>query len=753
MAVRIFIGYEVNSQSIVNNTSNVTCWVNATWDSGSYNLLEKSGYLTIDGTKYTFTSPFNTERSDSGSTRLFTKTVTITHETDGTKRLPLLASYTSGVSSGTVKASVTVYLSDITRASVLSTPPSSITLGEPVTFTINRQGVSEITERLYYEYNNAAGNLRVIYIIGTSGSTVGNSQTTMTATWTPPLSLAAEIPKSSTMVGKIWHYCFDENRSVIRYRSYPVNLVVPDSLKPTIDSLKVTDVSGHETTYGAWIKGLTKLTFWASGKVSYGSPIKSASITVGNTTYTDRKSASNDTVVDEVVRNVTPTAAGEVVFAARVTDARGHTGTKSITKTVFDYKQPVVEKLTVLRCDFDGTENDQGEYVRVKFTTTATPLNDKNSVKHSLRYKKSADTEYTTVDLESNSFTDGKPNEANTAAALIAANKYAVTDAVYIFPADSGSSYEVAIRLEDDFITETRATSASTAFTLMHWKADGTGMGIGKISEESNLLDIGMPTRFNQPVYGNVMGLNKLPEIPANSDLNDYMATGSYAVYRNDVAETIANIPVKSAGRLEISSTTGEGLRVSEWSYLRQRFIPYVLGHPTWERDIRRSADNIWEYEDWHRTSLSAEASSTLYNAMMPYFSTQPKLLWGGDMENGWYMREDQTATLSEKVSEQRNGIILVFCYYNGANNTNWGWQTAYIPKLLVALEPGGSHSFNLANSRFASVGTKYLYINDGSIAGHSDNEYHSGISGVGAAASGITYDNRKFVLRYVIGV
>jgi hypothetical protein len=103
--------------------------------------------------------------------------------------------------------------------------------------------------------------------------------------------------------------------------------------------------------------------------------------------------------------------------------------------------------------------------------------------------------------------------------------------------------------------------------------------------------------------------------------------------------------------------------------------------------------------------------------------------------------------TSAAQISEQPNGIQLVFCYYNGTSDTNWGWQSFFVSKQMVALEPGGGHTFNLTNGKFGTVGTKYVYINDDKIVGHADNNA-SGTSG-----TGITFNSAKFVMRYVIGL
>ena len=123
----------------------------------------------------------------------------------------------------------------------------------------------------------------------------------------------------------------------------------------------------------------------------------------------------------------------------------------------------------------------------------------------------------------------------------------------------------------------------------------------------------------------------------------------------------------------------------------------------------------------------------------------ETKFLWGDDISSGMYMTEEHTVNLKESVSSQRHGIVLVFCAYNGTEDTNDSWQSFFVPKELVAVSTSG-HTFVLGCGKFAYTGTKYLYIGDTSITGHADNN----LTGTN---NGITYANDKFVLRYVIGI
>lgn len=308
-------------------------------------------------------------------------------------------------------------------------------------------------------------------------------------------------------------------------------------------------------------------------------------------------------------------------------------------------------------------------------------------------------------------------------------------------------------------IDEGGSTSATVTLpgTVFPWDAkvgnDGIAFGMpAELGADASLGGTGVAefafdAKFNQPVYGNVLGLNKLPEIPANSELNDYMETGCWAIKSNAIAATITcggkllgadnTVPPARACRFEVSSSTGEGIRLEQWSYLRQRMIPYNDANPIYERDIARGADNVWRYYDWWKSNLTPEASAKVYH--------DQKLLWGGDLTGGMYMTAGHTASLTEKVSEQPNGIILVFSAYESATDTNYGWQCFFVPKLLVSLSTSG-HTFELSRGKHTRKGTKYLYIYDDRIEGHADNN----LTGTN---NGITFANNKFVLRYVIGV
>jgi hypothetical protein len=150
------------------------------------------------------------------------------------------------------------------------------------------------------------------------------------------------------------------------------------------------------------------------------------------------------------------------------------------------YNPPAVTMLSVHRCDADGTDNEQGEYIRVNFSAAISSMSSKNTAAYVLRYKKPADVTWTEVSLSA------------------LANKYAVNNYAYVFAADGNSSYEAEIDATDRHYTTTHSTSASTAFTLMNWGADGTSIGIGKMAEKPNTMQIALDVEFLGKITGTI---------------------------------------------------------------------------------------------------------------------------------------------------------------------------------------------------------------------------------------------------------
>lgn len=140
-----------------------------------------------------------------------------------------------------------------------------------------------------------------------------------------------------------------------------------------------------------------------------------------------------------------------------------------------------------------------------------------------------------------------------------------------------------------------------------------------------------------------------------------------------------------------------------------------------------------------------------------------------------------QTYSLSEKISEQKQGIIILFSAlnieYHKASNPNVGQSmvvykpqayhfiSRFVHKKEVELFPGAGHSFLLIganNFAWTSTALHYLYISDDEI---KDNVYNlfdcnnatqqssywtnTPVTGT----NGIKYSNSRFCIRAILGV
>lgn len=475
----------------------------------------------------------------------------------------------------------------------------------------------------------------------------------------------------------------------------------------------VYTADANVTLYAVWSAVTYTITFDANGGT--GAPSS-------QTKYQD---------IDIVLTRGVPTRTyytfkgwGTSASSTTVRYAAGATYTANSSVTLYaiwelSYYTPAVYSVSAARCDSSGTETEEGTYALVKFDWKMSASSG------------SCDIACLTADTEV-AKTSGLSLASSGSASQVVGGGALAVDTTY--------TIEVTVTDANSGKTTVTTTLAGMKFPI-DVLAGGGGVAFGKNAELENTAEFEFDAQFNGNVHGSVFGLGKLPymdfiAIQGGTSFNDFLEIGCYAIYANATMQYFKDYPGSMVcGRLEVSSANGYGYRNSEWTYLRQRWIPYQTNYPIYERDITRDASNNWTYGEWIPTTLSKEASKKVYH--------EQKTLWSGT----YYMTAGHTASLSEPISAQANGIVLVFCYYNGADDTDWSWITRFVPKKLVALQPGAGHTFELTNGKFGSVGTKYLYINNESIVGHADNNL------TGTAGSGITYANNKFVLRYVIGV
>lgn len=125
-------------------------------------------------------------------------------------------------------------------------------------------------------------------------------------------------------------------------------------------------------------------------------------------------------------------------------------------------------------------------------------------------------------------------------------------------------------------------------------------------------------------------------------------------------------------------------------------------------------------------------------------FTYPQTVLWSGVSKLG----EGEVIPLDKPISSQPTGIVLVFSLYRNDAAEDASITTFFKSRAEIQyLMPNGKHTFLMAiNSNLSVFGAKYITIEDDKLTGFEGNT-NSG------TASGITFNNDSFVLRYVIGV
>ena len=670
---RLQIAWTVDSQSVANNTSTVTAKVQLVSTGSSYTInssASKSGSLTINGTKYNFT--FTAALSGNQTKTIYTKTVTVAHNADGTKTCAFSATAginvtLSGTYYGNVTASGSGTFDTIARASTISSVTSSVSVNGTNTVAVSiTRASSSFTHT-------------VVFSFGSYSKTTEDVATS--TTYAIPTSWLNAIPSATSGTAKVTVTTYSGSTKIGGAVSKNFTLTVPATVVPTISSVAVADTTTNQTTYGNMVQNKSKAKFTITAAGSLGSTITAYKTVFESKTYTGATPTT-----------ATITKSGTASATITVTDSRGRTATFTKTWTVVAYAAPKITSLTAVRCLADGTENYEGTFAKVAFNYTIASVNSKNTNTYAVEYK---------------------PQSSTTWKALANGTGYAVNTSVIsgtgAFSVDS--SYDLRLSITDSFGTIRSQTEIPTAFTLLDFNASGRGVAFGKVSELTEGVEFALPM---------VSGHAEMPGSPiylqSGQNLNAILDPGFYAIPNTAVSGTLVNKPWTG-------TATGGLYVLVEGDGMGKLQIAHKLSKDEGEIYERSYYQSAWG--PWYR----------VHNG-------KGKILWTG----GYYMTEGHKITLAEAVTAQPAGIVLVFSRFSDGAAQDTNFHQFFISKAFVAQMPGYGHTFIMAANKFQVVATKYLYINDATIAGHVDNN-------ATGTANGITYNNAAFVLRYVIGV
>lgn len=380
---------------------------------------------------------------------------------------------------------------------------STVEMGKSV--TINTPAVSNAYRHtLRYAFGSASGTIAT----GIASS----------VSWTPPVSLANQIPSATAGSGTI--YCDTYSGStLLGTKSVSITLTVPGSVVPSAGTLSAAlaeDTSGT----GLYVKGMgkAKLTLSrASG--AYGSSITSYTITGGGWTATN-----------SALTTGTLASAGNITFTATVTDSRGRKASTTRAINVVNYTKPGVAMCDVYRCDADGNRKKAGTYFAVKINASYSAITG-NTLNITARYKKQSESSYGTA-----------ANVTNNGKTVLGGGNIGAS-----------TTYDVLVTVADKYNSLSIQRTLSTKSVLQSFKRSA-GAAIGKVAELANWLDVAWNTR----IRGNLKVDGGMSDGAWNRDATDLMLinfsgddpynsnTNYDNVVRTEDASTLINSPVTS---------------------------------------------------------------------------------------------------------------------------------------------------------------------------------------------------------------
>lgn len=294
------------SQSIANNTSTISWTLSANGGNSSW-YAERTLKAVIAGTTvYT-----KTDRVQRYTGTISSGTITLTHNTDGSKSFSASLEAAVYVSSVNCTGSGSFSLNKIARISTVSGGSGNI--GGTATISISRQA-SSLTHTLSYSFGG---------LTGTIASGVGTSYS-----WTIPTSFYAKIPNAKSGTGTITCDTYSGSTKVGTSTCSFTATAAESSCKPSI-STTIKDTNSTTTALTGDSSKLVK--YYSTASVSMSASAKN-SASMSSCSISGAATASGTSSASATVSNVSSNS-----FTFKATDSRGYTTSTTVSPTMVNY--------------------------------------------------------------------------------------------------------------------------------------------------------------------------------------------------------------------------------------------------------------------------------------------------------------------------------------------------------------------------------------------------------------------------------
>lgn len=300
--------------------------------------------MTINGTSYSFSDVITIPTNDTYQT-IYSKTVTISHNDDGSKSVTIKVTggipdttYTSTSLNGTAK------LDTIPRSSSFSIP-SSVNTGSKLTVSITPSS-STFRHKVRFEIDGTTKYTSGFIAAGTTSFSY-----TIPHSW---------LPSTTSKTMKVYLYTYTSSGTdYIARVNKNITVNVPSIIKPTISNVSKTLVSGLD---GKYVQGKSKITLTATAEPGDGAKIttyifKGVNISGSSSSYT----GSSNTKTSSAIQS-----SGTITYTVTAKDTRGRTSDAyKVSISVYAYAAPQVTSISAKRCLQNGTLDNDGKYAKV----------------------------------------------------------------------------------------------------------------------------------------------------------------------------------------------------------------------------------------------------------------------------------------------------------------------------------------------------------------------------------------------------
>lgn len=435
---------------------------------------------------------------------MLTLTVPVAHNSDGTKSIAISASAygPSGTSYSVLQTSGsdTAVLDNIPRASSL-TFPDTMTMG--VEYDLD---ISAASDGFSHDIVLTWGG--VYYLIA--------RMVRGTRQWTFSDDLADAIPNSTSGSGTLTLHTYSsfaanpDDRTLIGSRHYPVILLVPDSVKPSITGVSISEaVSGLAAKFGAYVQNKSKLAVSITAAGAYGSTIQSYATTIQSRSYAGA-SFTSDVL----------TASGTINLTVKVTDSRGRTASTTASVSVTAYSTPQITTLNAWRIDSSGNQTDDGERMALQLAYAVASVGGKNDCTLTVKYRQGSSGTFETI--------------SSGTAETSYSDTVHYTDAPEL---STDHTYTIQVTLSDYFTNVSYTVEIPTARYILDILDTKDGAAAGKAAEIADLFDVAwnLRTRKNLMVDGKLNGLY----IKAGCKIFQTTAANAIPIFTSDDLNTL----------------------------------------------------------------------------------------------------------------------------------------------------------------------------------------------------------------------